>query len=64
VIAACGRLQELSGNPRLTKLSKLAQGGLFESLELVAELLLGRALGAAEEQPVEAGEERSGVVHA
>jgi hypothetical protein len=45
-------------------LAELAQGGLFEGLRLGAELLLGRALGATEEQAVEAGKERGCISHA
>jgi len=61
VIATFGGLQQSCRHPGSADLAELAQRGLFERLG--AQLLLSRALGAAEEQTAETGEEWGCIRH-
>ena len=63
VSAACGGLQQSGRHPGRADLAELAQRGLFEGLRLDAQLVLGRARGAAEEQTMETGEKRGCISH-
>jgi hypothetical protein len=58
-----GGFQQACRHPRRTDLAELAQRGLFEGQRLGAQLVLGRALGAAEKHPMEASKERGCISH-